>query len=210
MINELGESIAFTALTPKTQQISAANAVNTIAFPLSISANTFSAGTEYSFRLTVQRVGNTITNRQTFTEIMLTVNSVPDGGLVSSIPASGTALETSFGISTSGWATAAENFPLSYAFAYRISTTSSLFTIAALSLSAFVETELPAGDNRNLVTLQGQAMDVFLSSSLATSTVTVKKSENLNITRFLSINVAGGFDTGNVNKVFQAINNVSY
>jgi hypothetical protein len=140
---------------------------------------------------------------------VLTVNSVPDGGLVSSIPDSGIAHETLFAIATSGWASAAENFPLSYAFAYRISTTSSFLTIAATSLSAFVEAKLPAGYNRDQITLQGQAMDIFFSSALAVSTVTVKRNENLNLTQELSTNVASGFSTGNVQKVFQTINNVS-
>jgi hypothetical protein len=140
---------------------------------------------------------------------VLTVNSVPYGGLVTSIPDNGIAHKTLFAIETSGWATAAENFPLSYAFAYRISTTSSFLTIGTTSLSSFVEAELPAGYNRNQITLQGQAMDIFLSSALAVSTVIVNRNENLNLSQSLSTNVASGFSTGNVHKVFQTINNVS-
>jgi hypothetical protein len=95
---------------------------------------------------------------------------------VSSTPASGTALVTSVVTSTSGWATAAGNFPLSYSFAYQGSGSySSFLTIAALSLRAYVASALPAGlpTQSNLITLQGQAVDIFLSSSLATSTVIV-------------------------------------
>jgi hypothetical protein len=72
-----------------------------------------------------------------------------------------------------------------------------------------VEAELPAGYNRNQITLQGQAMDIFLSSALAVSTVIVNRNENLNLSQSLSTNVASGFSTGNVHKVFQTINNVS-
>jgi hypothetical protein len=207
-----GVTVPFTALTPMSQQISAANAANSIAFPLSISANTFPAGSVFSFRLTVERVGNTNPIRQTFTEIMLTANSVPTGGIVSSYPTAGAALVTSFVISTSGWATAAENFPLNFAFAYQDSFTLSFLTITALSLRAFVAATLPAGlvSQSYLILLQGQAIDIFSSSSSATSSVTVKRSANLNITNLLTVNLASGFSTGNVNLVFQTINNVSH
>jgi hypothetical protein len=50
----IGVPIQISALTPTMQIISEANAMNRIAFPLSIGANTFTAGV-YSFRLTVQR-----------------------------------------------------------------------------------------------------------------------------------------------------------
>lgn len=206
-----GVFVSINALTPTMQVISKANAMNRIAFPLSIGANTFTAGSLYSFRLTAQKLGNTNINRQTFTEIMLTVNSVPDGGLVSSNPVSGSALETPFAISTSGWATAAENFPLSYAFAYQVSTTS-ILTMATASKRAFVTATLPAGlaKDNYLVKLQGQAMDIFLSSGFATSTVTVRTSISTNITQLLSTNIAIGFISGDIDLVFQTINNVSY
>jgi hypothetical protein len=58
---------------------------------------------------------------------------------------SGTALVTSFIISTSRWAAAAENFPLSYAFTYQTAPTSPTLTLAARSLRAFVAATLPAG-----------------------------------------------------------------
>jgi hypothetical protein len=143
---------------------------------------------------------------------MLTANSVPTGGIVSSYPTAGAALVTSFVISTSGWATAAENFPLNFAFAYQDSFTLSFLTITALSLRAFVAATLPAGlvSQSYLITLQGQAIDIFSSSSSATSSVTVKRSANLNITNLLTVNLASGFSTGNVNLVFQTINNVSH
>jgi hypothetical protein len=205
-----GVVVPFTALTPTTQQISAVDAANSIAFPLSISANTFTAGSVFSFRLTVGPIGNADITRQTFSEIMLTVNSVPTGGVVSSDPTDGTALVTSFVISTSGWATAAENFPLYFAFSYQDPITLSFLTITALSLRAFVAAALPAGlvTQSYLIALQGQAVDIFSSSSLATSSVKVIRSANLDITNILTSNLDSGFSTGNVNLVFQTINNV--
>jgi mannose/fructose/N-acetylgalactosamine-specific phosphotransferase system component IIC len=183
--------------------------MNRIAFPISIAANTFTAGV-YSFRLTVQRLGNTNINRQTFSEVILSVNSVPGGGSVSSDPTTGTALETPFAVSTSGWAAAAENYPLSYAFAYQV-TTASMLTMATVSPRAFVTAALPAGKaiHNHLITLQGRAVDIFLSSGVATAPVTVRASLSTNITQLLALNVASGFTSGDVDLVFQTINNVA-
>lgn len=129
-----------------------------------------------------------------------------------SIPATGTALVTSFVISNSGWATSSENFPLSFAFAYQVSKTDSFLTIATASLRAFVEASLPAGlpVEKNLITVQGQVVDMFLSSSLVISTLKVTASKSTNVTRLLKSNVQSGFSSGNINLVFQTINNVSY
>jgi hypothetical protein len=202
-----GVSVPYTALTPKIQQILAVNSLFSIAFPLLISANTFTAGSVFCFRLTVQRDGNT---KRTFTEIILTANSVPTGGIVTSIPSAGTALDTIFVIETSGWATDAENFPLSYAFSYQLSTRSPFLTLAALSLRSFVGATLPAGlaTQSNLIILQGKVVDLFLSSSIATSTIKVGTNTNLNITELLRTNIAIGTSSGDVNLIFQTINNV--
>jgi hypothetical protein len=65
------------------------------------------------------------------------------------------------------------------------------------------------GDNGNLIALQGQAIDIFLSSSLITTNVAVNRNPDMNLTQILNTNVASGFSTGDINLVFQTINNVS-
>jgi hypothetical protein len=60
-----------------------------------------------------------------------------------------------------------------------------------------------------LIALQGQAIDIFLSSSLITTNVAVNRNPDINLTQILNTNVASGFSTGDINLVFQTINNVS-
>lgn len=204
--------IDFAALTPKIKTFTAVEASTQITFPLSINPNVFTGGSVYSFRLTARPFGSNDVQTQTFTQIILTANSPPTGGYVSASPTTGDALVTEFLISSPGWTADVANFPLNFAFAYQLTATSPLLIIATLSLRAFSTTTLPAGagTQKNLVTLQGQAQDVFLSSSVATATVAVTLRAGTNITNILTSSVSKGLAQGNVNLVFQTINNVSY
>jgi hypothetical protein len=204
-----GVAIPFIALTPVTKTFSAMDAASLITYPLSVDGSTFNGGSFYSFRLTVYPVSNPAI--RTISEIILHANSHPTGGYVSRSPKIGDALVTLFEISTIGWTADAANFPLKFSFYYQLSATSPSLTIAASSLRAFTTTTLPAGlvTESYSVTLRAIATDLYLSSATAYSTVEVTMSKNTNVTQVLESNLGSAFDTGDVNLVFQTVNNVS-
>lgn len=204
----LGVPVPFTALTDKSKSFSSQDALNQIAFPLSIDAGMFTGGVAYSFRLTVSPTANS--KIATYTEVVLTANSPPTGGYIYSTPASGTALVTSFQIASPGWTADVSVFPLSFSFAYRRSLSTLYLTLAAPSLRAFTTSTLPAGSTSDgLIIVQGSAADIFLSSSSATGTVAVSTSASTNITSVLTSGLSAAFASGNLNLAFQTVNNVS-
>jgi hypothetical protein len=130
---------------------------------------------------------------------------------VSPSPKIGDALVTLFEISTIGWTADSANFPLIFAFDYQLSAASPSLTIAASSLRAFTTTTLPAGlvTENYAITLRAIATDLYLSSASVYSQVEVTMSKNTNVTQVLESNLGSAFDTGDVNLVFQTVNNVS-
>ena len=203
-----GAVTSYTALTSTVKLFSAADVAATISFPLSIDADAFTGGSSYIFRLAANPVGNP--NLATFTEISLTANSPPTGGYVTPTPVFGSALVTKFLIAAPGWTADAANFPLSYSFAYTVSAEIPYLSIAASSLRAFTISTLPAGNSneRNLITLEGRAIDIFLAFGVATATVEVTLSTTTNISNVLNVGLASAFASGDVNLAFQTVNNV--
>ena len=205
----LGAVVPFSALTTASKAFSAFDAQNNIRFPLCIGPSTFQGGSAYLFRLTVSPVNST--SKASFAEITLTANSAPTGGYVTTTPAFGGALVTSFLIASPGWTADSSAFPLSYSFAYQLAEGARYFTIAASSLRAFTSTTLPAGGStvKNTVTLRSQATDIFTSSALAYGAVVVTPRASTNVTQVLISGLSDAFSSGNINRAFQTVNNVS-
>jgi hypothetical protein len=206
----LGAVVPFSALTTASKTFSALDAQNKIRFPLCIGSSNFQGGIAYLFRLTVHPVNNA--SIATFAEITLTANAAPTGGYVTTTPESGSALVTSFLIATPGWTADSSAFPLSYSFAYKLGEGASYFTIAASSLRAFTSTTLPAGGStvKNIVTLHSQATDIFTSSASAYGAVVVTSQASINVTQVLISGLSDAFTSGNINRAFQTVNNVSH
>lgn len=205
----LGDAVSFAALTPTSQSFTALETANQFTFPLSIRRGGLAPGTDYTFKLTAYPTGNPLL--VSFSKIVLSSNSLPTGGYTTSDPASGFALTTQFLISTAGWTSDAANLPLSYSFSYRLTESAPLLTLASLSLSAFTTSALPAGSDalNYTVTIQGKATDIFLSSATANQTVTVIPEKVVNLTEVTSNSLTEAFLVGNINLVYQTVNNVS-
>ena len=208
VLTPLGEAVSFTALTPTTREFTSSDVAKRALFPLSIGPDVFNGGRTYSFRLATHPIG--VPSRTTYYEILLTANSAPTGGYLISVPTTGAALQTKFLITTPGWTTDVSNFPLSYSFSFRISEFTAYLTLASSSLKAFTESTLPAGLRilDNLIVLQGKATDVFLSSGEATTFVTVGFDPAVNVSKVMTSSLAAAFLTGNIDAVFQTVNNV--
>ena len=205
----LGVAIPVTSLTAQTKTFAAVDAAANVNFPLSVIGGVFTGGGSYTFRLTVTAAADS--SKSAYTEIILTANSAPTSGYVSSSPSVGDALVTQFLLSSPGWTTDAANFPLSYGFSFRLSASSPYLTVAGSSLRAFATTTLPAGlstQGYNL-TLQAQVADIYLSVSTAESIANVKFSASTNITHILTSTLSTAFAIGDVNLAFQTVNNVA-
>jgi REJ domain len=205
----LGEVVAFTALTPTTRNFTSSDVAKRALFPLSIGPGVFYGGTTYSFRLATHPIG--VPRLTTYYEILLTANSPPTGGYVVSVPTAGAALQTKFLITSPGWTTDVANFPLSYSFSFRISEFATYLTLASASLKAFTQSTLPAGLRvlNNAIELQGKATDIFFSSADANTSVTVKINDAVNVSKVLTDALTTAFLVGDVDTVFQTVNNVS-
>ena len=120
---------AYTALT---KVFTAKEMSVTANFPLAILPNTFVAGRTYTFRLSAYSPVNTALLGHT--EMVLTVNSPPAGGRVTTFPKKGSALATDFTMTATGWSDDLSDYPLSFLFAYQIAKSD---LIPALILAAF-------------------------------------------------------------------------
>ena len=205
----LGELVPFEALTPTTTKFTSTEASSLIAFPLSVGAGSFVGGRSYTFRLTTYSTDST--TKSTFSELVMTANGPPTGGYASVSPSTGDALVTKFYISCPGWTTDSANFPLSYSYAYATSNVTPYLTLSTSSPKAYSITTLPAGLDHlgNLVTVQGDVMDVFFASVTAISTTTVYWNPAANISKITSETLQTGFLSSDINLVYQTVNNVS-
>lgn len=147
----------------------------------------------------------------TYAEITLTANAPPSGGYLAASPNNGMALETSFLVTSSGWTTDVDSYPLSYSFAYSLSDSGVSMALAASSVRAFVESTLPAGllSEKSKVRLSSVVGDVFDSSSTVTTSATVTLNPSVDVAVMLEVGLSTAFSAGNIDHAIQVLNNVS-
>lgn len=208
VLSPLGVSLSFKALTSVQTNFTFASTNSYISFPVAFKGGTFTPGCRYSFRLTAYPMGHP--KQRTSSEITLKANSLPIGGYLVTAPSSGIALVTQFTISTPGWTAEAENLPLSYSFSYTVSELAQYLTLATSSFRAHIVTTLPPGLSalQFVITLQSRATDYLFSSATATNNVTVTLDPKVNLSSSLNISLSAALVIGNINKIFQAVNNV--
>eukprot|EP01032_Pedospumella_encystans_P014625 gene14625-16781_t len=141
-------------------------------FQLSIKAYALTAGLSYTFSLTANYNGNTDTATAAVT---IVINTAPVGGVVSASPSTGTALLTTYLISTSMWTDDATDLPLRYTLSYYTQSVSELLPIKAQDTVTFASTFLGQGllslSYRN--TIVASAMDIYDGFANTTTTVIV-------------------------------------
>ena len=206
--DSLGTAVPYTALTTPQKTFLAPDTASELAYPLSFRKGAFVGGGTYVFKLTAYPADNR--TLVSFSEITLTANTLPTGGYVTSSPASGTAVVTQFMISTPGWTSDSGNLPLSYSFSYRLTESSPYLTLAASSIRPYTTSPLPAGLSQvnDSVTVRAQAIDIHESSATAVTTVAVKFNKSVNLTQIATTTLTRAFLTGDINLVYQTVNNV--
>ena len=202
-------SFPITSLTSQSKSFTIGDAKSQVSFPLSVDSGIFTGGNAYTFRLTVYPT--TDKKIKTFTEIILTANAAPTSGYLLSSPTNGSALLTQFLLLSPGWTADAANFPLSFAFSYRLSPLSTYLTLAASSLRPYCSTTLPAGlsTSGGNLTLLAQVTDIFHSLGTATTTVKVTLKKYTNVSDILITSLKAASNTGDFNLAIQTVNNVS-
>ena len=92
-----------------------------------------------------------------------------------------------------------------------VTSINNFFSSSWFSLSATSSTTLPSGLStyQFQVTVQSQAVDVYLSGAVASVGVPVQLSAKTNVTRVLSSSLSTAFTSGNINLAFQTVNNVA-
>jgi REJ domain len=205
-----GATVPFEALTSKTRTFSIADTIGSVQFPLSIDSGILTGGKTYTFRLTGHPTKNS--KFKTYSEVFIFANPRPVGGSLQHTPSNGLALVTKFVISTPGWTSESENLPLVYSFSYRISEASAYLTLAAPSLRASATSTLPAGLRilNDTVTVRGKATDIYSSSATAVAYVEVQSLTSTNVSNIMSDAFNNAFLAGNINSVYETMNNVSH
>ena len=209
VLTPLGEAVPFTALTPTTMGFTSSDVFKKALFPLSIGPGVFHGGKSYIFRISTHPISRP--TKISSLDVIRTANSAPTGGYLVSVPTEGAALQTQFLITSPGWTSDVANYPLSYAFSFRTSEFAAYLTLATASQRTSTQSILPAGLRilNYLITLQAKVSDVYFSTSEAVSSVTVKINSAVNVSKVLSDSLTTAFLTGNMDAVFQSVNNVS-
>jgi REJ domain len=206
----LGTAVPYTALTVPRKDFLAFDTASEVAYPLSFRKGDFVGGGTYTFKLTAHPTDDP--TLVTYSEIVLIANIQPNGGYVTSTPASGRAVITQFLISTPGWTTDAASMPLSYSFSYRLTPSAPYLTLAASSIRAFTTSTLPAGLSQlnNTITVRAKATDIFQSSATAVTAVAVKIDKSADLTLIATTALNKAFLIGDINLVYQTVNNVRH
>ena len=204
-----GVIVPFTSLTSKTKNFSISDTVGSIQFPLSINGGVLSGGRTYTFRLTGFPTINP--KFKTFSEVFIYANPRPTGGSITYEPSKGVALITKFTLATPGWTSESENLPLTYSFSYRISEAGTYLTLAAPSLRASTVSTLPAGLKalNDSVAVRGRAIDIFSTSATAIAYAEVVTLAQTNVSHIMIDAFNTAFLAGNINIVYETMNNVS-
>ena len=181
-----------------------------IAYPLSVPANTFSPGSVVVFRISAHYAGDAALF-PSYSDVTITMNAPPTGGLVAANPSAGDALSQVFSVTSLGWTDDASDYPLSYEFTYRVAASQPPLTVQSKTASNVASTTLPAGLDSlgGAVTLIGTVYDNFLAGASASTSVVVTAAAGLDVTSYITAQLAAVASTGDSSQLTQAISNVA-
>ena len=190
----LNPSLANISSTPTQRSFTISQLKQNVSFPLGIKAGSLIAGNTYSFQISSYVTGNPIT--LSFAVITVVINGPPTSGRLISLPSNGTALSTTFFISSIGWTSPSGDYPLQYDFSYQTSEGSTALTLALKSAKTSVSSTLAAGiasNSYNVIITVG-AYSSYGAKSIATAEVTVTPNYDLSIGSFVK-NVTANTDS---------------
>ena len=148
------------SLTTTSKNFTADEVASNALFPLAISANVFTPGKAYVFRLTTVSAHDP--KLIGFGEITLLVNAPPTSGQFVLSPSNGTAVSTTFLFTAQNWVDDPSGYPLMYGFKYSLDPSQNDYNLASMSQSSSTSSSLPAG-------LQSNGWRVFCKAYIADS-----------------------------------------
>lgn len=200
-------AVSVTSLTTSPFNFTESDVESEISFPLSFPANTFTPGSQITFRLTAQKADQP--DLYSYSMVTLTVNSPPSGGSISASPTSGVPLTTVFQMTALGWTDDSTDYPLTFDFSYALST--DYVTIKTRSSSSSASSTLPSGLQSALyaVTLRTGVYDNLLACANSYSSVAVQAntSEPFNITAYIYNNLNIAYTTSDLDLMLQVVAN---
>ena len=154
---------------------------NMLPINLVLPAHTLISGLTYTFTLSVSTWSRTGPTQPAVASIQIYMNSAPMGGNIAVSPASGQALSTQFSMVTYGWQDDAADYPLQFVFSYYTYDSSIANIVKSLSQLSHITSYLGQGLSGMgyAVTCVAAAYDIYNSSSITTTPVTVLPLQNL-------------------------------
>jgi hypothetical protein len=145
----------------------------TALFPLSLPANTLTAGVAYTFTLQAAYVSTDAYTATTTVTIL--ANAPPSGGTLAVTPKTGNSLVTQYTFQTAYWSDDVADYPIMYVFSYYAASPLNQNIVKASDTVQYVTTQLGQGlsDRGYIVTGIANASDVFGSYAVATDTTAV-------------------------------------
>lgn len=189
------------SLAPLNRSLSASQASSAVAVPLVVSSSLFPPGAYITFTLYVQALSTSTTassNRllqistdslAAYAAVTVYINAPPSLGVTTVDPQNGTALTTSFQVSTDSWTDDVGDLPFTYEFLYQVSKLVSPLTLQSRKPVNSVSSYLPAGSasSHRAVKVVGRAYDIYGASSTANYTCYVDAiSADADLSGFLS------------------------
>jgi hypothetical protein len=126
---------------------------------LVLKPSSLTEGLKYTFTFTASGTGSATG----YSEVSLLMNVPPSGGSLTVSPTEGTAANTTFTLTTTGWMDDPEDLPLMYLFSFASSATQTA-SLGGMQATSSTSTQLPTGHNNGQMNLFVDAYDLLLSS----------------------------------------------
>jgi hypothetical protein len=207
-----GQRIALTGLLTEPRRTFSAAEADGISFPLSIAPYALVSNRQYTFTLSSCLVASS--SQCSYASLDVFIAGSPSNGYVTVSPATGTALSTSFQVSSNGWVDAAEAFPLLYSFLYQGTSSGPFLQIRSPFYSPYTFTQLPQGSQKNAytITLIGIVTSSFGAAANATTAVTVAAAMSpsySNYSKVLTLARTSFGQTQQSDAIMSVVNNVA-
>ena len=206
-----GINLTASVLTPRQSTI---NANTAAVFQLSLKPFTFSPGKTYTLRLSAS---NSYFS-SAFVEALIVINMSPYGGQLSVVPKKGFEFNTTYSLTTSLWLSPADNYPLTYSFAYYdLSVDSQVHILQSQSsIVPYVNSILSKGLSSTNFSVYciAYVSDIYGSSSNTTTTVQVFRAASRSASyslysQALQLAATGGDSSAIVSAVVTISNSIS-
>jgi hypothetical protein len=229
-----GQNSTFDAYSPLSLMLKESYVSGTFIYSLVVAANAFPAGSRVTFRLTSTTVfsssessgssgssgnqrrlqtnsGDSGSKYSSYSTINLKGNGPPVNGQVNVDPTTGTGLDTNFNIQALYWEDDADDYPLTYSFAYLIQPDNPPLTIVDQGPLSSITTTFPPGlySLRNQIILQVVVTDIHSGKAVLKTNITVLNDPNVDVSNYLNSNLANAFASKDSNLVFSTVNNVA-